>query len=148
MPDKIHLTVATLVIKDSQYLMITETDADKIVYNQPAGHVEPGEDILDAAIRETLEETGWQVSLTGFVGLYTYQSKDNGITFYRACFVATPLYKDNRQTIDPDIQDIYWMTEQQIRDCEQTHRSPLVLKCLEDYLQGPIYPLEIFRKRL
>ena len=67
--------------------MITETDRDKIVYNQPAGHVEPGEDILNAAIRETLEETGWQVTLTGFVGIYTYQSKDNGITYYRVALL-------------------------------------------------------------
>ena len=148
MPNSIHLTVATLVTKDEHFLMITETDSDKIVFNQPAGHVEPGEDILNAAIRETLEETGWQVSLTGFVGIYTYKSESNGITYYRICFAATPEYKDSLQTIDSDIAEVHWMTEQQIRTCENVHRSPLVLKCLEDFLEGPIYPLEIFRNRL
>ena len=148
MPNSIHLTVATLVTKDDRFLMITETDRDKIVFNQPAGHVEPGEDILNAAIRETLEETGWRVTLTGFVGIYTYKSESNGITYYRACFAAQPEYKDNLQTIDTDINEVHWMTEQQIRACENIHRSPLVLKCLEDFLEGPIYPLEIFRNRL
>ena len=148
MPDSIHLTVATLVTKDDRFLMITETDRDKIVYNQPAGHVEPGEDILNAAIRETLEVTGWQVSLTGFVGMYTYKSESNGITYYRVCFAAQPEYKDNLQAIDTDIDEVHWMTKQQIRACENKHRSPLVLKCLEDFLEGPIYPLEIFRNRL
>lgn len=148
MPDSIHLTVATLVTKDDHFLMITETDRDKIVYNQPAGHVEPGEDILNAAIRETLEETGWRVTLTGFVGIYTYKSEGNGITYYRVCFAAQPEHKDTLQAIDSDINDVHWMTEQQIRACENLHRSPLVLKCLEDFLEGPIYPLEIFRKCL
>lgn len=148
MPNSIHLTVATLVTKDDRFLMITETDRDKIVLNQPAGHVEPGEDILNAAIRETLEETGWRVTLTGFVGIYTYKSESNGITYYRVCFAAQPEYKDNLQTIDTDINEVHWITEHQIRACENIHRSPLVLKCLEDFLEGPIYPLEIFRNRL
>ena len=148
MPNSIHLTVATLVTKDDRFLMITETDRDKIVFNQPAGHVEPGEDILNAAIRETLEETGWRVTLTGFVGIYTYKAESNGITYYRVCLAAQPEYKDNLQTIDTDINEVHWMTEQQIRACENIHRSPLVLKCLEDFLEGPIYPLEIFRNRL
>lgn len=148
MPNDIHLTVATIVKKDNHFLMVTETDMDVIVLNQPAGHVEPGEDISRAAIRETLEETGWQVSLTGFIGIYTYKSNRNGITYYRLCFIAEPIEKDNSQPIDSDIDEVHWMTAQEIRDRIHEHRSPLVLKCLEDYLQGRIFPLEIFRNHL
>jgi len=67
MPDKIHLTVATVVEKDGQFLMVKETKSGQQVINQPAGHVEPGEDILQAALRETMEETGWEVSIMVFL---------------------------------------------------------------------------------
>lgn len=148
MSNKIHLTVATLVIKDEKFLMVSEIDKDITVLNQPAGHVEPGENIFDAAIRETLEETGWQVVLTDFVGIYTHKSTANGITYYRMCFVAEPVYKNNSQPLDPEIQGVHWMNAEQIRESDYPHRSPLVLSCLEDYQEGQIFPLEIFRNPL
>ena len=72
MPDKIHLTVATVIEKDSKFLMVKETKFGVQVINQPAGHVEPGEDILQAAMRETMEETGWEVAIRGFLGISTH----------------------------------------------------------------------------
>jgi len=148
MPNTIHLTVAAIVKKDDHFLMVTESDIDVMVLNQPAGHVEPGEDILEAAIRETLEETGWRILLTGFIGIYTYKSHRNGITYYRLCFIAEPIEKDDSEPLDSDIEEVHWMTAQQIRDCVTSHRSPLVLECLEDYLKGQIFPLEIFHNHL
>lgn len=148
MSEIIHLTVATLVKKDRQFLMVSETDAGEIVLNQPAGHVEPGEEIIDAAVRETLEETGWKVVITGFVGIYTYKSNTNGITYYRLCFVAKPDQHDPEQVIDSDINGVHWMSEQEIRHSEIAHRSPLVIQCLDDYVKGQLYPLEIFHNAL
>jgi len=142
--NKIHLTVATLVTKAEKFLMVSETDRNITVLNQPAGHVEPGENIFDAAIRETLEETGWQVALTDFLGIYTYKSSANEITYYRMCFVAEPVHKNNSQPLDPEIKGVHWMTAEQIRQSDYPHRSPLVSRCLEDYLEGQIFPLEIF----
>ena len=148
MPDKIHLTVAALVLHNQWFLMVSEKDRGKIVLNQPAGHVEPGEDILAAAVRETLEETRWQVLLTGLVGVYSHKSVHNGITYYRMCFAATALHQDSTQALDSDIEEVHWMTAEQIRESQHNHRSPSVLACLEDYLKGEVFPLEIFRNRL
>ena len=148
MPDKIHLTVATVVEHNKRFLMVSETDSGEIVFNQPAGHVEPGEDILKAAIRETLEETRWQVLLTGFIGVYSHRSVDNGLTYYRMCFAATPVSEDITQKLDPDINEVHWMRAEEIRESQYKHRSAAVLECLEDYLKGEVFPLEIFRNRL
>ncbi|MDB3966775.1 NUDIX hydrolase [Porticoccaceae bacterium] len=148
MPDKIHLTVATVVEKDSRFLMVLETKAGQQVINQPAGHVEPGEDILQAALRETMEETGWQVTISGFLGFSTHFAPFNGVTYYRMSFVAQPVGFDTQAVIDPDIDLSQWMTLDEIRAQQQQLRSPMVLSCIEDYLAGRIFPLDIFRNSL
>ena len=148
MPDKIHLTVATIVVRQDQYLMVKEIDSGKLVINQPAGHVEPGEDIIDAAIRETYEETGWHVDINGFIGIYSSTSPATGITYYRLAFTAKPLSLDEQAVIDADIQEVVWLTAEKIRQNNNQLRSELVVDCLDDYEQGKIFPLDIFRKRL
>ena len=148
MPDKIHLTVATIVVRQDQYLMIKEIDSGKLVINQPAGHVEPGEDIIDAAIRETYEETGWHVGINGFIGIYSSTSPATGITYYRLAFTAKPLSLDEQAVIDADIQEVVWLSAEKIRQNNNQLRSELVVDCLDDYEQGKIFPLDIFRKRL
>lgn len=148
MPDKIHLTVATIVEKDDQFLMVKETKAGIQYINQPAGHVEPGEDIIAAALRETYEETGWVVAISGFLGISTYLAEATGVTYYRLTFVATPLHLDPQATIDPDIDYALWMSAEEIEQNRQHHRSPGVLNCLNDYLDNRIFPMEIFRNTL
>lgn len=148
MPDKIHLTVATIVVRQDQYLMVKEIDSGKLVINQPAGHVEPGEDIIDAAIRETYEETGWHVDINGFIGIYSSTSPATGITYYRLAFTAKPLSLDDQAVIDADIQEVVWLSAEKIRQNNNQLRSELVVDCLDDYEQGKIFPLDIFRKRL
>ena len=148
MPDKIHLTVATIVVRQDQYLMVKEIDSGKLVINQPAGHVEPGEDIIDAAIRETYEETGWHVDINGYIGIYSSTSPATGITYYRLAFTAKPLSLDEQAVIDADIQEVVWLSAEKIRQNNNQLRSELVVDCLDDYEQGKIFPLDIFRKRL
>lgn len=148
MPDKIHLTVATVVVRQNQYLMVKEFDSGKLVINQPAGHVEPGEDIIDAAIRETYEETGWHVDINGFIGVYSSKSPSTGVTYYRLAFSAAVVSEDKHATIDTDIQQVLWLSAEQIRQNSKQLRSDLVIECLNDFECGEIYPLEIFRTRL
>ena len=148
MPNKIHLTVATVIERDAQFLMVKETKAGVQVINQPAGHVEVGEDILQAALRETMEETGWEVSITVFLGISTHFAQATGITYYRLTFVAQPVRQDSLAVIDADIDMPLWMTFEEIREEEPRLRSDMVLKCIEDYLAGRIFPLDIFRNRL
>ena len=148
MPDKIHLTVATVVEREGQFLMVKETKAGRQFINQPAGHVEPGEDIIAAALRETHEETGWVVSVNGFLGISTFTAEATGVTYYRMTFVATPLNLDPQATIDPDIDLALWMSLDEIRAQKEHLRSPLVLSCLDDYVDKCIFPMEIFRNTL
>jgi ADP-ribose pyrophosphatase YjhB (NUDIX family) len=148
LPDKIHLTVATVVEKDGQFLMVKETKGDRQYINQPAGHVEPGEDIIAAALRETHEETGWVVSISGFLGISTFVAESTGVTYYRLTFVAIPLHLDTDATIDPDIDYALWMSIAEIEQNIEHHRSPGVLSCLNDYRENRIFPMEIFRNSL
>ncbi len=147
MPDKIHLTVATVIEKDSRFLMVKETKLGAQVINQPAGHVEPGEDILQAALRETMEETGWEVAITGFLGFSTHYAA-SGVTYYRLSFVANALRFDETAVLDPDIDEALWMSLDEIKASKDSLRSAMVLNCIEDYRAQRIFPLEIFRNAL
>jgi 8-oxo-dGTP pyrophosphatase MutT (NUDIX family) len=148
MPDRIHLTVATVVEKDDRFLMVKETKFGRQVINQPAGHVQPGEDILRAAVRETLEETGWDVSINGFLGISTYYAKSNGVTYYRMSFVAKAINFNSESALDTDIDCALWMSLEEIEAEKHRLRSEMVLACIEDYRAGRIFPLEIFRNEL
>lgn len=145
MPDQIHLTVATVVEREGRFLMVVEESVGQMVINQPAGHVEPGEDIMAAALRETLEETAWTVSLQGFLGVYTYKAPQNQATYYRLAFFARPIEHLQNLPLDSDIDHTAWMTIAELRNSAIPLRSPLVLQCIEDYLSGKIYPLELIR---
>ena len=148
MPDKIHLTVATVIESDNSFLMVKETKYGKQVINQPAGHVEPGEDILQAAVRETLEETGWEVSISGFLGISTHYVSHNGVTYYRMTFVAETITHHEDYMIDKDIDCALWMSFDEIIAAKHQLRSEMVLSCIEDYRAKRIFPLEIFRNKL
>ena len=136
---KPRITVATIVEDDNSFLFVREATAAGMCINQPAGHLEAGETLQQAAIRETLEETAWQVELRALVGIYLYQAA-NGITYQRVCFSARPLAK-LEQALDPDISEAVWLSQQQLLAVREQCRSPLVLRCLEDYLQGSSYCL-------
>ena len=148
MPDKIHLTVATVVQRDNLFLMVEETEFGRSVINQPAGHVEPGEDILDAAIRETYEETGWHVEIQNLIGIYSNKAKVSGITYYRLAFSAEVVSHNPNATIDSDIDEVLWLSEKETDQSADRLRSELVIECIKDFKQGTVFPLDLFRNRL
>lgn len=138
-----HATVAVVVEDDmGRFLMVEEHSNGQIVFNQPAGHVEAGERIIDAAQREALEETGWEVRPDHFLGLYTYTAPANGVTYYRLCFIATALARSSDR-LDDDIIAAHWLTVEELKGRKHQLRSPLVLQCIEDYRNGRRFPLDI-----
>ena len=139
------VTVATVVERGGRLLMVEERVGGKLVYNQPAGHLEPDESILQAAIRETLEETGWQVSLTAFIGAYQWKAPETGRQYLRMAFAAEPLQHDAGRTLDEGIVAAHWMLPSEIDALTDRHRSPLVARVIADYLNGSRHPLNLLQ---
>ena len=137
-----RITVATLVEQDGKLLLVREQAHGRLVLNQPAGHVEAGETLVQAAFRETLEETAWQVEITALLGTYIYQPRPGAGVYYRFCFVARALRHDAGQKLDPDITEALWLSPDELLACPEQHRSPLVAQCVTDYLSGRRLPLD------
>jgi len=138
-----RLTVATIVERDNRFLLVEEyADGEELVYNQPAGHLDEHETLAAAAIRETLEETAWEVQVDAVVGLY-YWTHPKGHTFVRTCFAGTALQHYPDQALDYGIQRALWLTWDEIVALGPKLRSPMVLRCLEDYRSGKRYPLDL-----
>lgn len=137
-----HLVVATVVEKDGKFLLVYENDEGRLVYNQPAGHWEEGESIEEAALRETLEETGWIITLDHIIGNYLYHSPHNHVTYYRTAFAGSAV-KRVSDKLDNGIMEAVWMTRDEIAARQHEMRSPLVLKVIDDYLAGKKFPLDM-----
>ncbi|HVN43142.1 MAG TPA: NUDIX hydrolase [Steroidobacteraceae bacterium] len=140
---KPDVTVASVVERDGEFLLVEERASGRIVLNQPAGHLEPSETFLDAVARETLEETGWTFRPDAIVGLYAWQPEHTTRTFLRVAFAGTLLHHDPDRTLDPPILRTRWLRRDQIVAAESRLRSPLVLRCIDDYLSGTRYPLAL-----
>lgn len=138
-----HVTVATVVEREGRFLLVEETKHGKAVLNQPAGHLEPNESLSAAAVRETLEETGWSVRLEGIVGIGLYKAPANGVTYYRTTFYATAVSHDAERPLDSDIDGTVWLTLEEIKAATDRLRSPMVLQVIEQYLTGHRYPLSM-----
>lgn len=136
-----HLVVATVVERNGKFLLVYEQDGDRRVYNQPAGHWDKGESIFAAALRETLEETGWEVKLEHLIGQYSVHAAHSNITYYRTAFAATPIKKVSEQ-LDKEIIEAVWLSYEEIVARKDLLRSPLVLRVIDDYLAGKKFPLD------
>lgn len=135
---KPSVTVAAIVEKDGKFLIVEEHTTDGIKFNQPAGHLDAGESPADGAAREALEESKWQVEPMGLLGIYLsrYTSSRTGqdVTYLRFAFAAQAIREHTERELDEGIIRTLWMTPQELRACEQQHRSPLVMRCVEDFL--------------
>ncbi|HEX5755962.1 MAG TPA: NUDIX hydrolase [Arenimonas sp.] len=135
------VTVATLVVRDGRLLCVEEDVRGERVLNQPAGHLEPDESLFEAALRETLEETGWEVQLTAFVGAYQWTSPKDGRQFLRMAFAAEPVQHYPDRELDEGIVQALWLTPQELQAQAARHRSPMVWRCVADFLAGSRHPL-------
>ncbi len=139
------VTVATVVVDQGRLLCVEEQADGRLVLNQPAGHLEPDEALVDAAVRETLEETGWDVRVTGFVGAYQWKAPETGRHYLRMAFAAEPVRHDPSRELDAGIVRALWLSPEELRQAEDRHRSPLVWRVVEDYLAGQRWPLHLLR---
>ncbi len=139
------VTVATVVVADGRLLCVEERVNGRLVLNQPAGHLEPDESLQDAALRETREETGWDVRLTGFLGAYQWKAPETGRHYLRFAFAAEPDRHDPARTLDDGIVRALWMTPEALLDVRDRHRSPLVWQVVADHLAGHRFPLSLLR---
>ncbi len=140
----LHLTVAAIIEKDDRFLLVEERIRGKNVFNQPAGHVENGESFIDAVRRETLEETAWQFRPEAVTGIYRWVLPGSGETYFRHCFSGRVTDFDAGRTLDSDILRTVWLSLEELRQCQDRLRSPLVLRCLEDYLGGARFGLDLY----
>jgi 8-oxo-dGTP pyrophosphatase MutT (NUDIX family) len=136
--------VATAIVeRDGRFLMVEEMAEGRLVINQPAGHLDQGETLIEAAKREVLEETAWHIEPTGLVGLYLYAKPYTDIAYLRVCFRGRPLEHEENRPLDQPVVRALWLTREEIGEAKDRHRSPLVMRCIDDYLEGKNFPLDL-----
>ena len=138
-----NVTVAAIIERDGQFLLVEEETSEGIRINQPAGHLEQDETLIDAVKREVLEETAWQFQPESLTGVYLRTDRASGITYLRFCFFGSCSNHDGQRSLDPDIIRTLWMDCDQMEAASDRMRSPLVIQCLRDYLSGQSYPIEM-----
>jgi len=139
-----HTTVASIIERSGRFLMVEELDRDgKTVFNQPAGHLEEAESLLDAVIRETREETGWGFVPQALVGIYRWQVPPAETTYLRFCFHGRCHDHQPELPLDDGILRAVWLNRDELAANPHQLRSPMVLRCIDDYLSGCRYPLEL-----
>ena len=134
--NKPDVTVAAVVERDGRFLLVEERIAGRLVLNQPAGHVEHGETLLAAVVREAREETAWGFDPQWLLGLYQWQHPHSGRTFLRFAFGGTVRDHDPRQPLDTEIVATHWLSVDELRQQRARLRTPLVMRCVEDHLAG------------
>ncbi|HKU71400.1 MAG TPA: NUDIX hydrolase [Burkholderiales bacterium] len=140
---KPNVTVAAVVEREGRFLLVEEDTAHGRLFNQPAGHLESGESLTDAVARETLEETAHAFKPTALLGVYTYHHERDGVTYLRFAFTGEILSHDPGRALDAGIVRAAWLAPPEIRRDAARHRSPLVMRCVDDYLAGRRYPLDV-----
>jgi ADP-ribose pyrophosphatase YjhB (NUDIX family) len=141
-PWKPNVTVAAVATRDGRFLLVEEETERGLLFNQPAGHLDPGESLLTAVARETLEETAHYFRPTALIGVYR-QPASGDTTYLRFAFAGDITGVEAGRALDHGIVRALWMTADEIRASRARHRTPLLLRCVEDYLVGRRYPLEL-----
>jgi 8-oxo-dGTP pyrophosphatase MutT (NUDIX family) len=141
MTQGIDVTVAAVIEREGRFLFVEELVSGKLVLNQPAGHLEPGESLLEAVVRETLEETGHRFEPKQIVGIYQWQA-EGGTTFLRVTFCGASSPPSGAVSLDEGIVATHWLNRSQVQARESDLRSPMVQRCLDDYLAGMRHSLD------
>ena len=137
-----HVVAAAIVEQDGKFLVVEEHTAEGLRLNQPAGHWERGETLVEAVRREALEETAHHVEPTALVGCYTTHYPRRDITYQRFAYVCEVAGFDADRALDDGIVRTLWLTPEELATHPTPHRSPLVMRCVEDYLAGRRFPLD------
>lgn len=137
---KPDVTVAAVAERDGRFLLVEERIRGRLVLNQPAGHLEEGESLLHAVIRETLEETAWNFQPQWLLGVYLWRSNPHHTTL-RFAFIGTVDGFDPGRALDPPVIANHWLTREAVAAQSERLRTPLVLRCIDDYLGGRRSPL-------
>ena len=142
---KPHFTVAAIIEEDGKYLLVEEWVDGQKVLNQPAGHLEPNESILDAVVRETKEETATLFQPSNVIGLYRWKLESKNRTYIRVSFSGKIIQRLENQALDADIIRTVWLSYDEILQQSKQLRSPLVLECINDYREGKRFSLELLK---
>lgn len=142
-PWKPHVTVAAVCERQNRFLLVEELIAGKKVLNQPAGHLEAGESLSDAVIRECLEETGWTFQPEYLIGVYQWTHPHSSQAFLRFAFAGEVMNHDTSRQLDEGILGTCWLDAVSVTQDAHRLRSPLVLRCIDDYRKDVRYPLSL-----
>lgn len=146
---KPNVTVAAIAQDEAgRFLCVEEYSNDKLVYNQPAGHLEQGESLIDAVIRETLEETAYDFKPEYITGIYMYPNSRKEITYLRVCFFGHTTTHHANQPLDEGIVQTKWLSRDELLQEPEKHRSDMIIRCIDDYLAGNQYPLDLIHTAL
>lgn len=142
---KPNVTVAAVLERGGRFLVVEEQTHDGLRFNQPAGHVEPGESLLEGAVRETLEETAHVFVPEFLVGVYQWTVPGSDLTYLRFAFGGHDGGEQHGRALDEGIVRALWLTPDELRACRERHRSPLVMQCVEDWIAGRRHALDLIR---
>jgi 8-oxo-dGTP pyrophosphatase MutT (NUDIX family) len=144
---KTSVTVAAIVERDGRYLIVEERTADGLMLNNPAGHLDPGESPLEGVVRETLEESGRDFTPDALVGVYLSRAQrtdpPSDVTFVRLAFTGDVSEPLRGRALDPEIVRTLWLAPDELRACVERHRSPLLMRRIDDHRAGRRYPLPL-----
>ncbi len=140
---KPHVTVAAVIEQNQRFLLVEEHTPNGIEFNQPAGHLEANEDLLQAVSREVKEETGWSFEAEFLLSVQLWRKHPEASTYLRFCFIGRHYSHDPEQALDEGIIQTHWLTRSEIAERQHRLRSPLVSGCIDQYLSGERYPLSL-----
>ncbi len=140
---KPHATVAAIIERDNKFLMVEELIHNERMFNQPAGHLDPDESLVDAVIRETQEESARQFTPEAITGIYLWKHPDTGESYLRVAFCGNCQNHDPAQELDEGIIQAVWKSRDELVQQQDKLRSPMVINCIDDYLAGKRYPLDM-----
>jgi len=140
---KPNVTVGAVIERDGRFLLIEEEAQGRVVLNQPAGHWEQGESLVEACVREVMEESAYHFAPTALLGIYHAHAVPEDVTYLRFAFVGRLGARDPARELDRGIRGVVWLSAAELQVCAERHRTPVVMRCVEDYLAGRRYPLEL-----